>query len=147
MTGSLNSGWMEGCYQLLKDSRRQGRRRKTTALRSPLIDIQQTVTFCPHYQRGCCHWVMLADTQAPYAAMSTAARLQLLLCACLLLQSALISRTHACVTHMFSLCALNQRCFLQSSALSVLSFANPLAKGMALFSSPSCHVSSQSVGR
>lgn len=31
--------------------------------RSLLIDIQQTVTYCPHYQQGCFHWVMLADTQ------------------------------------------------------------------------------------
>lgn len=48
--GSLDKGWMEDSYQLLKDSRGEGRRR--TALRSPLIDIQQTVSFCLSYQRG-----------------------------------------------------------------------------------------------
>lgn len=57
---------------------------------SPLIDILQTITICPHYQQGCYHWVMLADKQASHASFSTAARFQLLLCAAVL--------AHTCVT-------------------------------------------------
>lgn len=53
--------------------------------RSPLKDIQQTVVG-GHYRQGCGRWVMLADTWASHAALSTAARVQLLLRARYLLQ-------------------------------------------------------------
>lgn len=108
--------------------------------RSLLIDIQQTVTYCPHYQQGCFHWVMLADTQESLlfccgnSCETPVATVRLFAPACVFICA------HMRVSLMFSfLCALNQR-FIQSSALSVLSFANPLA----LFSSPSCHVNSKS---
>lgn len=54
MTGSLDRGRMEGCYQLLKEQQEAGEEEDT----SLLIDIQQTVAICPHYQQGRCHWVM-----------------------------------------------------------------------------------------
>lgn len=144
MTGCLDRGWMEGCYQLLKDSRSQGRRRGT-ALRSLLIDIQQTVTFCPHYQQGCCHWAVLADTQASYAAVSTAAGLQLLLCAYLLLHVRSFVHTCLCHSRFFFVCTKSALYTIQLVVCSVLFKSS--CWGAALFSSPSCHVNSQSVGR
>lgn len=144
MTGCLHRGWMEGCYQLLKDSRRHGRRRRT-ALRSPLTDIQQTVAFCSHCQQGCCHWVMLADTQASYAAVSTAARLQLLLCACLPLHVRSSVHTCVCHSHVFFVCTKSTLYTIQRLVSSAL--RQSPCKATALFSSPSCHVNSQPVSR
>lgn len=71
---------VDGCYQLLKDSRRWGE-----GGGGQVSAYRYAAHSCPHYQQGCCHWVVLADTQASHAALSTAARLQLLVCASLLL--------------------------------------------------------------
>ncbi len=132
---------MEGCYQLLKDSRR----RRRTALRCPLIDIQQTEAFCSRCQRGCCHWVMLADTQASYAAVSTAATLQLLLCSCLPPHVRSPAHTCACHSHVFFARTKSALYTIQRVVCTVL--RQSPCKGTALFSSPSCHVNSQPVSR
>ncbi len=124
---------MEGCYQLLKDSRRQGRRRRT-ALRSKLIDIQQTVAFCPHRTAGmlplgltrrhtnllCCY---VNSCKTPVATVCSFASACVFICA------------HVSVTHIFSLFALNQL-LIQSGTLSVLSFPNPLAREQLCFPHP-----------
>lgn len=112
-------------------------------LRPPLIDIQQTVAFCPHYQQGCCHWVMLPGTQASYASVSTAARLQLLLSA--RLQLHIHSFLNICMCHSH-FCSLYQ--IIQSSALSGLSLASPFAGEQLCFPHPAVtSKDSQSVSR
>lgn len=88
--------------------------------RSPLIDPQQTVAICPHYQQGSHHWVMYADTQASSSACSTAARLQLLFFSPV--------HTHVSVPNMSSLSALNQ-CLTQSREMPAMSFADTLGNG------------------
>lgn len=138
----LGQGLDEGLLST-PERQQEGGRIRGTVLRPPLIDIQQTVAFCPHYQQGCCHWVMLPGTQASYASVSTAARLQLLLSA--RLQLHIHSFLNICMCHSH-FCSLYQ--IIQSSALSGLSLASPFAGEQLCFPHPAVtSKDSQSVSR
>lgn len=120
---SSDRGWMEGCYQLRKDSRREEVEEDSAKVSTDSNQRLSAPTISRDAATGSC-----SQTHKPLMRQ----QLQDSSCYCALVCLGVRLCTHACVTLVFSLCALNQS-FTQSSALSV---QHSRCKGMAIAPHP-----------
>lgn len=111
----------------LQDHKREERRieKSSILLLKMLEDFQQTVLLMKEH----CHWVIFTDTQASYAAVSTAAN-----------SSCYCGHTYICHPYFFLLS--------KSAQATIICIVCPVLyqcfrRGMTLFSSPSCPLNSQ----